>query len=149
VLLGAIAPAAFSARTDLPNPCQLVSTSLIASVLGTKHPPTGMLASVTNVSTCTFGRVLSISVGYTAITNPAAPATELKIAGIPGGLYETYTGSKQTEVTFIKGSAATGVYAVIRNFGKIPKTKLERVAVAVYKALGSASGSAPGGGLIP
>ena len=143
-------PPAALASAPLPGACGLVSSSLIASALGTKKPPAGTLATVTNASTCSYNNVLTISVGYTALTNPAAPATQTKIAGIPNGIYETYSGSTQTQITFFKGAAATGVYCVVRNFGRIPKQKLIKVAKALSKAVGSsAGGSTPGGSLIP
>jgi hypothetical protein len=147
--LAAGAPVASAGRADLPDPCQIVPASLIASALGVKKAPAGTLVTVTNVSTCTYGSILSISVGYTALANPQHPASQSKVPGVPNGLYETYAGSTQTQITFVKGSAATGLYAVIRNFGRIPKKKLIKIAVAVSKGLGSTTGSAPGGTLVP
>jgi len=147
--LAAAASAASAARADIPDPCSIVPASLIASALGTKQAPTGVLSSVTNASTCAYGRLLSISVGYTAITNPSLPASHSKVPGVPNGLYETYAGTTQTQITFVKGSAATGLYAVIRNYGKIPKKKLIKIAVSLSKGLGSTQGTGPGGSLIP
>jgi hypothetical protein len=140
---------AVAADGSLPNPCELVSPSLVSSALGIKSAPVSRLSTVINVSTCAYkGGALTVSVGYTALTNPAPPATQAKVRGIPSGIFETYTGSTQTEVTFFKGTAATGIYGVVRNFAKIPKKKLLKVAVALYNGLGSSSGGSPGGTLI-
>jgi hypothetical protein len=144
------AASGLAAPTDLPDPCTVVPSALIASAMGLKKAPPATLSTVTNVSTCAYkGGLLTISVGYTALTNPTPPATLSKVAGLPNGRYETYTGSTQTEVTFVKGTTATGLYAVVRNFGRIPKKKLVKIAEALYKGLGSATGSGKGSGLVP
>jgi hypothetical protein len=138
-----------TALADLPNPCQAVPAGVVASALGLQQPPTSTLATVTNASTCSFkGGMLTVSVGYTALTNPAPPLKETKVPGLPNGIYETYRGSTQTQVTFFKGTAASGLYAVIRSFGHIPKLKLEKVAKALYAGLGDASGGGGGGTLV-
>jgi hypothetical protein len=142
-------PAGFGMRSDLPNPCQIVPTSLIASALGTKKAPPGTASAVTNVSTCNYTGKLTISVGYTALTNPAPAVTEKAVPGLPHGTYEAFAGSTQTEVTFFEGTAASGVYGVVRNYVKIPKAKLVKIAVALSKGTASLGGAAPGGSLVP
>jgi hypothetical protein len=143
-------PAALGARASLPDPCQIVPQPLIASAFGVKKAPPSTSTAVINATTCSYkGGMLTISVGYTALTNPATPLKTKKVPGLPNGLYETYAGTTQTGVTFFKGTAATGLYGVVRNFGRIPEKKLEKIAKALYRGSGPASGGAAGGTLVP
>jgi hypothetical protein len=149
VCLLAVAAQGSASTTALPNPCQLVPNGVIDSALGLKKPPAMLPSMTTNVSTCSYkGGLLTVAVGYTALTNPVPPATITTVPELANGNYETFRGTTQTEVTFFVGSASSGLYAVIRNFAKIPKKKLEKIAVALQKALGGTTG-APGTALIP
>ena len=144
------APAALAARATLPNPCEVVPSGLVAAAFGVKKAPASTLSAVTNASTCSYkGGLLTVSVGSTALTNTATPLKETKVPGLTNGIYETYKDSTQTEVTFYRGSATNGLYAVVRNFGHISGPKLEAIAKAVSTALGSAGASGPGGTLLP
>ena len=132
-LLGA---AAAAAETGLPNPCQAVPGAEIASALRLKHAPASALATVPKLSTCSFaGGKLTVSVGFTTLPNPRVPAKVVRVHGLPGGTYRTYAGSTQTEILFVKGPAATGVYGVVRNFVRISRQKLEAIAKALYAAI--------------
>jgi hypothetical protein len=143
-------PVASGARTAVPDPCQIVPKSLIAAAFGAKNAPPSTSTAVLNATTCSYKHgLLTISIGYTALTNPAAPLKTKKVAGLPHGLYETYSGTTQTAVTFINGTAATGLYGVVRNFGRIPEKKLEKIAKALSHGAGSATGGASGGTLVP
>jgi hypothetical protein len=134
-----------SASQVLPDPCALVPSALIASAFGTGKTPLSTSTFVTNVNTCSWKNgQLTLSVGYTALTNPAPPLTVSKVPGVPGGQYETYPG-KKSQLTFVIGSAATGTYVVIRNYVKIPLKKLTKIAEAASQNLAGAGGSASGG----
>jgi hypothetical protein len=114
ICLAAAGPAS-ARRADVANPCQILPPSAIAAAFGVAHAPASTETTVTNVSTCSFkAGLLTISIGNTALTNPAAPLSTAKVAGIPSGLYETF-GAKASQLTFNKGGAATGIYVVIRN----------------------------------
>jgi hypothetical protein len=139
---------ASTAVTVLPDPCQLVPSALVASAFGTRHAPASSSTAVTNASTCSYkAGQLTVSIGYTALTNPAAPAKVTKVGGLPAGQYETYAGTKASQLTFIKGAAANGIYVVIRNYGRIPLKKLVKIAKAVNAGL--AGGGSSTGTLIP
>jgi len=139
---------ATGSRETVPDPCVSVSPQVVASALGLKQPPKTSEAMIPTASTCSYtGVLLTVSVGSTAITNPAPPKKVVKVKGLPNGQYMTYSGSTQSQITFFKGTAATGTYGVIRNFGKISEAKLVHFAKLLYAAV---SGSAtPGGGIVP
>ena len=128
-----------AAQSPLPYPCGVVPTADIVAALGTKLGSVApVLSSVQNVSTCSYaGGSLSISVGTTTIANPALPLKVVTVPGLPTGTYKTYSGSTQTEIVFVKGSAATGTYGVVRNYAKIKQAKLEAIAIALYKGITS------------
>ena len=129
-----------AAQSPLPYPCGVVPTADIVAALGTKLGSVApVLSSVQNVSTCSYaGGSLSISVGTTTIANPALPLKVVHALGLPTGTYKTYSGSTQTEIVFVKGSAATGTYGVVRNYAKIKQAKLlEAIAIALYKGITS------------
>ncbi len=149
-LAACLAPVSLGAPATVPNPCQAVPGGVIAAAFGLAQPPPSTLSTVTNASTCSYKHgVLTVSVGYTAITNPAAPLKVGKVSGLPNGLYETYSGSTQSEVTFFRGAASNGLYAVVRNFARMPRAKLEKIARALYAGLGSADGGPSGGTIVP
>lgn len=121
-----------AAATSLVDPCAAVPSALIASALGVSEAPASNLASVMNVSTCNYGNgELTVSVGYTTIANPAPPAKVATVPGLPHGRYMTYARSTQTQIIFYQGTAATGIYGVVRNFAKIKKANLEAIARAL------------------
>ena len=145
-----LAAPALAAGAAPATTCALVPASVIAKAFGVKTAPASSVSSVTNASTCSYkGGLLTVSVGSTALTNTATPLKESKVPGLANGTYETYKGSSQTEVTFYRGSATTGLYAVVRNFGHISGPKLEAVARALSTALASAGSAGPGGTLLP
>lgn len=136
-----------------PDPCTAVPAADVAAALHAATPPPSTLATVRNVQTCSFGTgQLTISIGYTALGSPAVPIKESAVPGIPHGYYMTYRATTQTEISFYVGSAATGVYGVVRNFAKISKKELIVIAQALYAGMaglaGSSSGAAPGAHLI-
>jgi len=132
----ALVSAGGAAAAGLPNPCAAVPSAAIASALGLKHAPTSSLATLPKVTTCSFaGGKLTVAVGFTTLPNPAVPAKIVRVPGLPNGTYRTYAGSTQTEVLFFKGTAATGIYGVVRNFVRIPKLKLEAIARALSAAI--------------
>jgi hypothetical protein len=148
VLGSAATPAGSAERLVLPDPCSLIPASLIAAAFGVKKAPASTSTSVPNVETCSWNKgQLTISVGYTALTNPAAPLTVAKVPAVRGGQYETYPG-KKSQLTFVEGTAATGTYVVIRNYVRVPEKKLVTIAKALAHELTGTGGSASGG-LIP
>jgi hypothetical protein len=142
----AAAVCGLAGATSIPNPCTAVPGTIVAAALGLAKPPATSLAVVSGTQTCSYGGVmLTVSVGLSVLKNPATPLKVQKVKGLEHGLYSTYLGSTQTQVAFYKGSAATGTYGVIRNFGKIPRASLERFAKALYAAIGvGGSNGAPG-----
>ena len=136
-LLIALAGTAGANAVAPPDPCSLVPAAVIASAFGSKLPPS--TTSVTpDASTCSYKNgQLTIEVGSTALTNPATPFKTVKVAGLPHGLYETYAHTTQSQIVFYEGTAATGTYAVLRNYARIPKAKLIKVAKALNTALKS------------
>jgi hypothetical protein len=120
---------------------------MVAHALGLKTSPASTLSVVSSMQTCSYAGVkLTVSTGLTVLKNPAPPLKLEKVAGLAHGTFTTYAGSTQTQITFYKGTAATGIYGVVRNFGKIRKAKLVVFAKALYAAMGSgASGSQPAG----
>ena len=148
VLGAAATPEGSGASLVLPDPCSLVPATLIASAFGARKAPLSTSTSVPNVNTCSWKNgQLTISVGYIALTNPAVPLTVTKVPAVPGGQYETYAG-KKSQLTFIEGTAATGVYAAIRNYVRIPEKKLVAIANVLAHGLTGAGGS-PSGVLTP
>ena len=128
---------------------------MVAHALGLKTAPVSTASVVVTTQTCSYAGVkLTVAVGYTVIQNPARPVKSSKVKGLPHGTYTTYAGSTQTQVFFYKGTAATGIYGVIRNYGKIRRAKLEQFAKALYAAMPAPSAGAqpaptPGIQLIP
>lgn len=133
--LGLASPAA------LPDPCAAVPSALVASALGVKHAPAFRLTSVNNTATCSYGTSLTVFVGLTAIVNPALPLRVSAVAGLPHGSYMTFRGSTQTEIRFVVGGTANGVYGVVRNYVRIPKPKLVKIAKALDAAMAGQSGT--------
>jgi hypothetical protein len=124
---GAVAP---------PDPCSLVPPAVIASVFAVKSPPASTTSVTPNASTCSYKNgQLTIEVGSSALTNPASPLKTTKVAGIPHGFYDSYAHTTQSQIVFYEGTAADGTYAVLRNFARIPKAKLIKVAKALNTAL--------------
>ena len=144
VLGAAATPSGSGASLVLPDPCTLVPATMIASAFGARKAPMSTSTSVPNVDTCSWKNgQLTISVGYVALTNPAAPLSVTKVPAVPGGQYETYAG-KKSQLTFIEGTAATGVYVVIRNYVRIPEKKLVAIAKVLAQGLTGIGGSATG-----
>jgi len=121
-----------------------VPPTVLAAALGVKQAPSSTLAQVTSVATCSFARgKLTVAVGYSTFANPAQPAHTTLIPSLPHGSYMTFKGSPQTEIVFYQGSAATGVYGVVRAFVPVKQGRLVSVARALAAAIvaGSASGA--------
>ena len=137
--------------TGLPDPCRAIPSVDLNVALGLKQPPVSALASVPNVETCTFAKGrLSVSVGSTAIAYPARPLKVIPVPGLPDGTYRTFAGSTQTEIIFFKGGSTAGIYGVVRNFASIKQRLLERIAKALFAAVGQGSGrqTTPSGQLV-
>ncbi len=127
---------------SLPNPCDAVPAADVAAALGVKQPPPSALAQVRNVATCSFAvGKLTVAVGYSTLVNPAPPAHTALVASLPHGSYMTFKGSPQTEIVFYEGSAATGVYGVVRAFVPVKEGRLVTVARALAAAIVSGSGA--------
>ncbi len=128
-------------HADLPNPCALVAPAVIASAFGTKTAPPSSDAATSNTSTCSYKNgLLTIEVGYTALTNPAPPLKVTVVKGLPHGQLSVYAGN-QRQIVFFRGTAANGLYVVIRNFAKIPPKKLEKLARTLNTSLSGVAGS--------
>jgi len=56
---------------------------------------------------------------------------------VPHGVYTTYAGSKQTQIEFYEGTAATGLYVVVRAFTAVKQKQLVRIARLADATLGS------------
>jgi hypothetical protein len=78
---------------------------------------------------------MTIEIGYTALTNPAPALKVTKVPSVPHGVYTTFPHTTQTQLLFYRGTAGTGLYVVLRSFGKIPEAKLLKVAKAVNTGL--------------
>jgi hypothetical protein len=140
----------FASAGDV-DPCTAVPSALIATALGAPEAPTPTLATVMNVSTCNYGNgELTLSVGYTTIANQAPPAKVAAVPGLPHGKYMTYTHSTQTAIIFYQGTAATGLYGVVRNFAKIKKSNLQAIAIALNAGMTGSpdTQTAPAGQLV-
>lgn len=136
-----LAPSAGAMHADLPNPCALVAPAVIASAFGTKTAPPSSDAATSNTSTCSYKNgLLTIEVGYTALTNPAPPLKVTVVKGLPHGQLSVYAGN-QRQIVFFRGTAANGLYVVIRNFAKIPPKKLEKLARTLNTSLSGVAGS--------
>jgi hypothetical protein len=137
----ATAGSGIASAAGLPNPCAVVPSAQIAAALGRKSAPPATLSAVNTTATCTYGSTLRLFVGYTAIVNPATPVLVAAVPGLPHGHFMTYKGSSQTAVLFYAGSAATGIYGVVRNYGKVSKSQLEKLAKLLYASAAGASGT--------
>ena len=136
-----LAPSAGAMQADLPNPCALLAPAVIASAFGTKTAPSSSDAATSNTSTCSYKNgLLTIEVGYTALTNPAPPLKVTVVKGVPHGQLSVYAGN-QRQIVFFRGTAANGLYVVIRNFAKIPPKKLEKLARTLNTSLSGVAGS--------
>jgi hypothetical protein len=140
-LLG-LAATAGAAASDLPDACTIVPISAVRSALGATKTPTSADAATSNTSTCSYDNgLLTIEIGYTALTNPFVPLHVTKVPVLPHGELSTFPHTTQTQLTFYRGSAATGLYAVIRSYGRIPAAKLEKLGVALNHGLVGVTGS--------
>lgn len=132
---------------QVPDPCSAIPSSDVLSAFHVSKMPRATLSVVNTVQTCVYGQgQLTVSIGYSVIANPALPVTSVTVSGLPHGVFRTYSDSSQTEITFYTGTAATGVYGVVRNFAKIPKSKLITVAKALYAAMAEQTGGTGGTG---
>jgi hypothetical protein len=137
-LLAAFGATAGASGAGVPDPCTLVPNATIASVFGRATPPSASLAATSNTSSCSYGSksvLLTIEVGFTALTNPELALRRTKVAGLPHGLYSTYAHTTQTQIVFYEGSAASGLYVVLRSYSKTSEGKLVKAAKAVNAAL--------------
>jgi hypothetical protein len=141
----AIAPGALagSASTvsavSLPDPCQAIPSADIAAAFHVETAPPGNLSVVSSSETClyTYKRVgLSVFVGTTSIGSPGNAKKAVKVPNLPHGYYATFTNTKQTQVSFFKGSAATGVYGIVRSStAKVTKSHLVAIARDLYASI--------------
>jgi hypothetical protein len=138
-----LAGASSAVAADLPNPCTLVPAGAIASAIGSKAAAAANTATTNSTSTCSYGGLLTVQVGITALTNPAPALYTAKVAGLPHGIFSTYSSSSQTQIVFYEGPAATGLYVVVRAFAKVKQAKLVTIAKLVNAAL-TTTGALPG-----
>ncbi len=120
--------AAPAARAGFPDPCSLVPAHSIAAAVGAHAAAAPSAAATPQTSTCSYGGLLTIEIGETALTNPAPILKTTKLTTVPHGVYTTYAGSKQTQIVFYKGTAATGTYVVVRAFTGVKQKQLVRIA---------------------
>lgn len=129
--------AASAARAGFPDPCGLVPARSIAAAVGSHAAAASSAAATSLTSTCSYGGLLTIEVGVTALTNPAPILKTTKLTAVPHGVYTTYAGSKQTQIVFYEGTAASGTYVVVRAFTAVKQKQLVRIAHLVDASLGS------------
>jgi hypothetical protein len=130
----ALAPAALAAG-PLPNPCTAVPGSAIAAAFGIASPPFALLSVVRTTETCTYshaGVILTLFVGYSSIGQPGTVKQALAVPKLPHGLYDTFTNTAQRQVTFYKGTAASGIYGIVRTNRTVTKARLEALARTLY-----------------
>lgn len=146
VASGLAAGSAFAARADLPDPCAAVPATAVQKALGMKTTPVSAVSTVVNASTCSYSGVkVTVSVGLRALTNPAAPLKTVNVAAVPHGAYSTYAGSTQSQLTFYTGTAASGIYGVVRNYGKITQKSMVKLGKLLAAAMSGSSATASGG----
>ena len=141
------AGAAHASAKDVPNPCVAVPSSMVAHALGLKTA-----AGVNPVGCLQHADLLLRRRQADRVRRPdrAKKSGHAPEAQEGGGSrardVHHVRGSTQTQITFYKGTAATGIYGVVRNFGKIRRAKLEEFAKALSAAIGSGgSGGQPTG----
>ena len=61
------------------------------------------------------------------------------MTAVPHGAYSTYAGSTQSQLTFYTGTAATGIYGVIRNYGKVTQKSLVKLGKLLAAAMSGSS----------
>jgi hypothetical protein len=134
-LVLALAAAASIDATPVANPCALVPTAAIAAVMGAGAAASPATTATPTTSTCSYGGLLTIQTGATALTNPTPPLHRIAVIGVPHGVYSTYSTSKQTQIVFYEGTAASGLYIVVRAFAPVKEAKLVRIARLVHASL--------------
>jgi len=144
VIVLALAAAASTVAAPVADPCSLVAADAVAAAVGVTAATAASVAATPTTSTCSFGGILTIETGSTALTNPARAFKKVVVAGVPHGIYSTYVGSKQTQIVFYEGSAADGLYVVVRAFVPVKQLRLVRIARLVHAALsGTGQAQAP------
>jgi hypothetical protein len=128
---------ASAARAGFPDPCSLVPAHSIAAAVGSHAAAARSSAATSLTSTCSYGGLLTIEIGATALTNPAPILKTTKLSAVPHGVYTTYVGSKQTQIVFYEGTAASGTYIVVRAFTGVKQKQLVRIAHLADTNLGS------------
>jgi hypothetical protein len=131
----AAACAAPAARAGFPDPCGLVPAPSIAAAVGAHAAAAPSAAATSRASTCSYGGLLTIEIGVTALTNPAPILKSTKLTAVPHGVYTTYAGSKQTQIVFYEGTAASGTYVVVRAFTGVKQKQLVRIAHLAHASL--------------
>jgi hypothetical protein len=126
-----------AARAGFPDPCSLVPAQSIAAAVGSRAAAAQSAAATSRTSTCSYGGLLSIEIGVTALTNPAPILKTTKLTTVPHGVYTTYAASKQTQIVFYEGAAASGIYVVVRAFTGVNRKQLVRIAHLADASLGS------------
>lgn len=133
--LSLLAQPAAGRLADLPDPCGLVPAPTVAAAVGAKAASATSVATTPTTSTCSYGGLLTVEVGVTALTNPFPAVHTTKVTGIPHGVYSTFANPKQTQIVFYEGTAATGVYVVVRAFTKVKAAKLVAIALLAHGTL--------------
>lgn len=145
-----VAPSLSTASvTDAPNPCTLIPAATAKAVFGGKTTPSFVASAGPTTATCNYENgKLTVEIGASAFTNGAPALKTVKLKNLPHGVYSTFPHTTQTQIVFYEGTAASGTYVVIRNFVRIPEAKLVKIATVVNKALGGATSSSAGGGIV-
>ena len=138
--VGPLAATSAAARAGVANPCALVPAAAVESALHIHAAPTAIASTTPGAATCNYNRgKLTIEIGLTAYKNLAPAAKQITIASLPNGQYSTYAHTTQTQLVFVEGSTATGIYVVIRQFVRIPQAKLVKLGSLVNKLLATSS----------
>jgi hypothetical protein len=126
-----------ASAAGFPDPCSLVPADSIAAAVGSQAAAAHSSGATSLTSTCSYGGRLTIEIGVTALTNPAPILKTTKLTTVPHGVYTTYVGSKQTQIVFYEGTAASGTYIVVRAFTGVKQKQLVRIAHVADTNLGS------------
>lgn len=125
------------ASAAFPDPCSLVPARSIAAAVGSHAAAAPSAAATSLTSTCSYGGLLTIEIGVTALTNPATILKATKLTAVPHGVYTTFVESKQTQIVFYEGTAASGIYVVVRAFTGVKQKQLVRIAHLADVSVGS------------
>jgi hypothetical protein len=142
IVLALAAPVS-TVAAPVTDPCNLVAADAVATAVGATAAAATSAAATPTTSTCSYGGILTIQTGSTALTNPARPLKRIVVSSVPHGFYSTYAGSKQTQIVFYEGTAAAGVYVVVRAFVPVQQARLVRIARLAHAKLSGSTETPP------